>query len=67
MGCSTNVDAVVDCYSRLEGIVSKPLKRFLKIEPNSNPKLKLGENETIARGSKVYRTIKAFKPKRRNK
>jgi hypothetical protein len=29
----------------------KPLKRFLKIGPYCNPKLKLGENETLARGS----------------
>jgi hypothetical protein len=35
----------------------KPLKRFLKIGPYCNPKLKLGENETFARGSKAYRTL----------
>ena len=35
----------------------KPLKRFLKIGPYCNPRLKPGENETLARDSLVSMTL----------
>ena len=40
--------------------ICKPLKRFYKIEHAFNPELKHGENESFARGSKAYRTLRSL-------